>query len=205
MASKIFGVQPQYDQKWYTFGPFNPAQGEKVDFLEGYVFKVIIEGVTGDDGNLYRCHLSYAGNSNKSIEGANVFIYEYTFRLHDKPGSISHIYPAIDDRVISVKQSNFDYDNDGLIRIVSVAKRGLLARFSSESDWKTSTHPIVKEEHGTSLDIQFIKGRNPAKNNNMVFYATNQYGEFLPFYVIPIGGVPRPVTAIQVKKKGNKN
>ena len=77
----------------------------------------------------------------------------------------------------------------------------MLASFSGESDWKTSTHTIVKEEHGTSLDIQFIKGRTPAKNNNIVFYATNQYGEFLPFYVIPIGGVPKPNTAIGAKKR----
>src|ERR1700745_695477 len=41
-----------YDGEWYTFGPFNPSEGEYVNDYSGYIFKIICEGLAGDDGNL---------------------------------------------------------------------------------------------------------------------------------------------------------
>ena len=69
----------------------------------GYVIKVIAEGKAGDDGNLYRYFMSTSGTQNIPIEGGNAFTYEYSFRLSDNPKDISHIYPFVDDRVISIK------------------------------------------------------------------------------------------------------
>ena len=115
LATKTFGAQPEYDGKWYTFGPFNPSEGEFVQKFDGYVFKIICDGVSGDDGNLYRYFLSTKMDENKPVEGANAFAYEYSFRMHDDPAEISHIYPYVDERTISVKLSNFDWDADGLI------------------------------------------------------------------------------------------
>jgi hypothetical protein len=204
LASKTFGDQPAYDQKWYTFGPFNPSEGEYVQKWDAYIFKVICDGVAGDDGNLYRYFLSTNPDENKAVEGANAFAYEYTFRMYDNPVEVSHIYPFVDDKTISVKLSNFDWDDDGFIRTVSVARKGQLSKVSSENNWVNDEFKIFDEEKNTSLDIQFIKRKNPAvKNNNVVVNVRNQYGELLPFYVIPIGGVPKykyGVAAEKVKK-----
>jgi hypothetical protein len=38
--------------------------------------------------------------------------------------------------------------------------------------------------------VQFVNNSNAKPNNNICFYITNQYGESLPFYAIPIGGKP---------------
>lgn len=202
LATKSFGDISKYHNDWYTFGPFNPTEGEYVAKFGGHVFKVICEGISGDDGNLYRYYLSTDPNQNKLIEGANAFAYEYTFRLWDDPDQISHIYPYIDDRTISVKQSNFDWDNDGFIRIVSVARKGQLEKTSNDNNWVESEFKVLPDEKNTSLDIQMIKLKNrPVKNNNVVVYVRNQYGELLPFYTIPIGGVPKYKYSIGVKKK----
>lgn len=192
LASKTFGEQPAYEQKWYTFGPFNPSEGEFYPKFDGYIFKVICDGVAGDDGNLYRYFLTTSPDENKAVEGANAFAYEYTFRMYDNPVEVSHIYPFVDDRTISVKLSNFDWDDDGLIRTVSVARKGQLSKVSSENNWTEDEFKIFDEEKNTSLDIQFHKRKNPSvKNNNVVVNVRNQYGELLPFFVIPIGGVPK--------------
>ena len=192
LTSKTFGEQPIYDQQWYTFGPFNPSEGEFVPKFDGYVFKIICDGVSGDDGNLYRYFLSTDPEENKAVEGANAFAYEYSFRMWDDPKEVSHIYPFVDDRAISVKLSNFDWDSDGFIRTVSVARKGQLSKVSSEDNWVEDEFKIFDDEKNTSLDIQFIKRSNPpVKNNNVVVSVRNQYGELLPFYVIPIGGVPK--------------
>ncbi len=205
LASKIFADDAKYDNNWYSFGPFNPSEGEMVTDFGGHIFKLIVQGISGDDGNLYRLFVSTSSTENKPIEGGNAFTFEYTFRMHDNPNNISHIYPYIDNKVISVKITNFDWDNDGIIRVISIAKNGIPVDISSEGDWKSTVLPIVQQEKNTSFDIQFIKEKKkPIRNNNVVVYVTNQYGEMLPFYVSPIGGIPKyegKVKAIQNKKK----
>jgi len=162
----------------------------------------VVEGISGDDGNLYRFFLSTAADENKPIEGGNAFAYEYTFRMWDDPKQVSHIYPYVDDRTISVKVSNFDWDDDGFIRIVSVARKGQILNASGDNVWVSTEFKIIPEEKNTSLDIQMIKNKTkPAKNNNVVVNVFNQYGELLPFFTVPIGGVPKYKYSIGVKQK----
>lgn len=195
LASKRFGQTKLYDEKWYTFGPFNPSEGEYDEALDSYLFKVIASGGRGDDGNIYKYFLTVRPDQNVRIQGANAFTFEYTFRLPNNP-SICHIYPFVDSEVISVKQHNFDWDGDGTIRIVSVARKGEKVAMSEDQLWAISQHEISEEEKNTSLDIQLIKSRDQ-NNNNVVFRITNQYGNNLPFYSVPIGG--RPVYKAKIK------
>jgi len=204
LATKTFGENPRFDNKWYTFGPFNPTEGELIEKYGGYIFKIICEGKIGDDGNMYRYFVSTAQTENKRIEGANAFAYEYSFRMHNDPNEVSHIYPYIDDRTISVEQKNFDWDRDGIIRVVSVGRAGLPCKISADDDWNQNQFKILEEEINSSLDFQFIKRKSPpVRNNNVVISVKNQYGELLPFYTIPIGGVPKYKYSIGVKKKSN--
>ncbi|MDC3338065.1 hypothetical protein OAW23_09345 [Flavobacteriales bacterium] len=192
LYTKTFGPDLQYDKQWVTFGPFNPSEGEYSADYFGYVFKLVCEGVSGDDGNLYKYFLSSSKDKNVPVEGGNAFTFEYTFRLHDDPKQVSHIYPYIDDKVISIKQSNFDWDSDGGIKIFSVAQWSFPLQVSENDQWVTSQYQIKKQEKGKSLDIRFSKNAaKKVRNNNVVFYVTNQYGEFLPFYTVPIGGIPK--------------
>jgi hypothetical protein len=200
LATKTFGEDPRYDNNYYTFGPFNPSEGEYTERWDGNVFKVICEGISGDDGNMYRYYLSTDPNSDKPVEGANAFAYEYSFRMHNNPEEVSHIYPFVDDQTVTVRLSNFDWDSDGFIRTVSVARRGQLSPVSAENNWETSEFKILDTEKNTSLDIQFIKKKNPpVKNNNVVIYVKNQYGQNLEFFTSPIGGVPKYKYSIGVK------
>jgi hypothetical protein len=209
LASKTFGNDPEWDNKWYTFGPFNPAEGEFQEQFGGFVFKVIAEGLEGNDGNLYKYFLSTHPDQNYPIEGANAFAYEYTFRMWDDPRQVSHIYPYIDEHTISVRVSNFDWDDDGIIRVVSVARQGQPLRVSGDNNWKTDEFTIFPEERNTSLDIQFYKlgskyskpGSPAIRNNNVVINIRNQYDQTLPFYVIPIGGVPQFNHSIGVRPR----
>jgi hypothetical protein len=201
LASKTFVVNAKYDNGYYTFGPFNPTEGEYTKDFAGYIFKIICDGQTGDDGNMYRFFLSTSGKENKPVEGANAFAYEYCFRLWDNAKEVSHIYPYIDDRTTSVLISNFDWDNDGFIRVVSVARMGQnITDISNQDEWKTTELKIKAEEKNTSFDLQFHKKNPPVKNNNVVVNVRNQYGELMRFFTVPIGGVPKFKMSIQGKK-----
>ncbi|UZR93549.1 hypothetical protein [Chondrinema litorale] len=201
LSSRTFANNPANDGQWFSFGPFNPLQGEMVNEMEGYIFKITCTGLQGNDGNLYRYFVSTDPNVNRSVEGANAFTYQYTFRLPETPGETVHIYPYVTKDVVSIKQYNYDFDSDGLIHIVSMSKNGEAMAESGNGEWQNSTHMITKEEQNTSLDIRFIKSKNSTNtNNNLVFYITNQYGVQLPFYTIPIGGIPRYKYKISVKR-----
>ncbi|MCG8573584.1 MAG: hypothetical protein MI810_01765 [Flavobacteriales bacterium] len=199
LASKTF--TNELDNDWYTFGPFNPTSGEKSAKYGGLVFKVICQGISGDDGNLYRYYLSTSASKNQAIEGGNAFTFEYTFRMHDDPTEVSHLYPYIDGDVVSVKQANFDWDNDGDLKFISKVRLGVNLRKSGDGNWGRSEHKIVEKEKESTFDVQFHKNKStPAKNNNIGFYITNQYGEAQPFYTIPIGGIPKPTAKIGIQK-----
>lgn len=200
LATRTFGIDARYDQKWYTFGPFNPTEGEYVEQFKGYIIKIIAEGVSGDDGNLYRYFLSTSPDENKPIEGGNAFTFEYCFRLWDDPKQISVIYPYIDDRTINVRESNFDWDDDGYILITSVMRKSQPLPVSNENDWVESDFKIFDKEHNTSLAISMIKRSSPVvRNNNVVMHIRNQYNEVLKFYSSPIGGIPKPTYGIGVR------
>ncbi|MGZ3862872.1 MAG: hypothetical protein ACXVPN_10710 [Bacteroidia bacterium] len=198
LASKTFSADTSLDNKWYTFGPFNPVEGELQPDKGGYVFKLIIQGMEGDDGNLYRLFLSSQPGTNKPIEGGNAFTYEYSLRLSDTKGAVSHLYPFVPNDVTTVKIKVFDFDDDGILRLVSRSTKGELAKASGNGNWIEDNHKIVPEEHNTSLDIQFIKQKD-AKNNNIVVNIQNQRGESMPFFSSPIGGVPKYNFKIGVK------
>ncbi|MCR5695782.1 MAG: hypothetical protein K6G73_02275 [Marinilabiliaceae bacterium] len=202
LLTKTFGSEPTFDGKWYTFGPINPSEGENLPEFGGRTFKLVIEGISGDDGNMYRLFLSRNGNNNVKVDGAFAYYFKYKFRMHDSGTEVSHIYPYIDNRVVSIKQSNFDWDNDGFLRIISVSKNGVMMKVSNDDEWQSSTHKIDDAEKNSSWDIQMIKSKSkPLKNNNVVIYLENQYGELLPFYSVPIGGIPKYKYTIGVKPK----
>lgn len=191
LASKTFGQDSGYERKWYAFGPFDPSKGEYVAKYDGYIFKVISEAITGDDGNLYNYYLSGDAQKNRAISGSTAFAYSYIFRLWDDPNQVSHLYPYVDDKTTAIEEWNYDWDNDGSIVIVSIARIVESVKASGQAEWKHSSFYIMDEERGHSIDIQMHKRRDPTvKNNNVVMFVKGQYNKDLPFFTIPIGLSP---------------
>ena len=200
LNTKTFGEDNAYDNTWYNFGPFNALEGELQPDLGGYVFKLVVEGLDGDDGNLYKLSLSSDKQNNVKLEGGNIFTYEYCFRTSDQELNTCHLYPFISKDVTAIVVNTYDFDEEGIIRIVSRAKKGEEIKPSGDGKWDASRHVITDEEVNTSLDIQFIK-RQPVHNNNIVVYLTNQYGQALAFYTVPIGGVPKYKSKLTATRK----
>ena len=198
LATQVFGNDAQFDSEWYTMGPFNPLEGEEITSFNGYLLKVVVEGLKGNDGNHYRFFLSEEAGRNKSIEGSNAFAYKYTFKLH-KAQTLAHIYPFIEKSVISITQHNFDFDGDGEILIYSVSKNRVKAQASGDNVWASSIHPIKEEEKNLTMDIQIQKAS--PQENTMTVFITNQYNEAIPFFALPIGGPPKYKYNLKVTTK----
>ncbi len=199
ISTKTFGAEAVFDDKWYSIGPINPLEGELLPDLGGYVFKLVVNGETGDDGNLYRLFMSVSNTENKPVEGGNAFMYEYSFRLNAQK-QIAHIYPYVDEYTISVKQYNFDFDADAYIKLISMSSPGLKVNASKDGVWANSLHVMKEKDKKTCLDIQIVKTGSKS-NNNVVFYITNQRGKFMQFHSIPIGAIPKKKIGIKPVKR----
>ncbi|MGC1243409.1 MAG: hypothetical protein WA874_17585 [Chryseosolibacter sp.] len=198
LASKVFGSESEFDSEWYTMGPYNPLEGEEIPAFNGYLLKIVVEGLKGNDGNHYRFFLSEEAGRNKSIEGANAFAYKYTFKLH-KAQTLAHIYPFIEKTIVSITQHNFDFDNDGDILIYTVAQNRVKAKGSGDNAWASSIHPVTESEKNLTMDIQIQKVSS--EENTMTVYITNQYDEAVPFFALPIGGPPKYKYNLKVTTK----
>ncbi|MFD1871857.1 hypothetical protein [Hymenobacter bucti] len=190
LQEKTFGGEAQYDEKYYTFGPLNPLEGELVEEFKGYVFKVIVRGLSGNDGNVYRFFFSTERAANNAVPGGNAFTYEYCFRLPPALRQATvHLYPFVNDKVVSMKQSNYDVDKSATLKVFSVSKNGHLGVVSGDKEWSSNVIPITDQERGLSLDFRLTSTTKTP--NDMVFYVTDQYDTALPFFAVPIGGPPR--------------
>jgi hypothetical protein len=166
--------------------------------LGGYIFKIVIDGLSGDDGNLYKLFMSVSNKENKEIEGGNAFMYEYSFRLNSG-NQVSHLYPYIDQNTISIKQHNFDFDGDAYIKLVSMTIPGVKVNTSKDAVWAMSLHPMKEKDKKSCLDIQIVK-TGSKNNNNAVFYITNQRGKYMQFHSIPIGAIPKKKIGVRTIK-----
>ena len=199
ISSKTFGSESAFDDKWYTIGPINPLEGDLMPSLGGYIFKLVVDGVSGDDGNLYRLFMSVKNNENRAVEGGNAFMYEYSFRLNSTR-QIAHLYPYVDEYTTSVEQFNFDFDGDAYIKLISMSTPGIKVSTSKDGVWAKSLHLMADIDKKTSLDIQIVKTGNKS-NNNAVFYINNQRGEYMQFHSIPLGAIPKKKIGIRPVKR----
>ena len=197
IASETFGQSAEYDDKWFTFGPLNPSEGEYSDEFGGYIFKMICKGEKGDDGNAYRYALSYSKNENIFVEDGNIFTYEMCFKLKKKATETAHVYPFIKDNILAITQKNFDADNDLFMRVTSVARKLVPATTSADGKWSSNKYEIKAKEVNTTIDVQMVKKSNA--ENDMVIYILNQYNVAMPLFSVPIGGKPKYKHNLKVK------
>jgi hypothetical protein len=200
LRQQVFGEEPKYDGQYVNFGPLNPLEGELVAQFQGYVYKMVVRGLSGNDGNLYRFFLSSSPSQNLPIPGGNAFTYEYCFRIPAAPAGrpvTVHLYPFANEHVVSIKQSNFDIDDSAKLTVFSVAKNGYAAAVSGDGQWTSSVLPISPQEYGLSLDFRLVS--RATVFNDVVFYVTDQYDTALPFFAVPLGGAPRYKYDIDMK------
>jgi len=189
IESKTFGIDPESDGKWVTIATLAAKEGEWDVDLGGYVFKVLAEGLDGDDGNLYWYYLSTSNMENAPVFGSNAFAYELCFRPIGNPRAAAHFYPFIKENVVKVQLNIYDMDDDGGVWLNSVTKRNFKQNRSGNDAWATTDQKIMPPEHNTSIDYRISGITQP--ENDMVIFFTNQYNEAIPFFSNPIGGVPR--------------
>jgi hypothetical protein len=106
LEQRTIGVDAAYDNSWWSL-PVDPNLGELVG--SGRIFKLVVEGVGGDDGNWYQVAVSIDPNNNLEVPGSRIFAYSWCVMLPFALDEAS-VYPYVPAGATSITQYNFDFD-----------------------------------------------------------------------------------------------
>lgn len=137
------GLNPELDNQWYTFKPLDPTSGQS--YFGFRVFKILVEGLKGDDGNLYNFFLSSSPEENVEINLANFFSYELSFCLPQN-GRVN-VYPYLQNFTEDIYISVYDFDNSGEINFRPPSGPILQVPSSGNGEWKTSSFGISSHDY----------------------------------------------------------
>jgi hypothetical protein len=193
LETVTFGLDVDQDGQWYSFGPREPAEGERVG--DRRVFKLVVMGnprttpeVHAADLNLYNVALSTSSTENVAPEGAHIWAYAWTFLIPaGQARTPPHLYPYIHRDTHTLLQYNWDYDrydqNAGID--ITTPTRTLQLGFevvSRDNSVQSSAHSVLQAEHNTTWTVRCWADPGQIADNLVTFWATNADGEALPLF-----------------------
>jgi PKD repeat protein len=173
LERKSFGVDPGLDNEWHTVVSFEPSAGEKIDGQ--YAFQLVVEGVSGNDGNAFDVAVSNSDARNVTPEGVVMLTDAPTLRI-EGDGAAEMTF-AIPSTVSELTVHTFDTARAGVFletpfhsRKVDSADQGLTVE---------TTVSLESTETGGrgALSVYNDGAENP---NDATIWVTDQAGGAIP-------------------------
>lgn len=171
---ETFGEDPFRDSKWYTFASFAVNEGEKVQSKR--IFKLVVEGLSGNDGNTFEVAVSTRSKRNKSPKGVKIFTYCPTIRLPEK-GLHAELRFFVPKSVREIVVHNFDLAA-AVVGIDTKFRSGLPITPSAQGQWAEDNVELLENEVGQNVALTFHGGYEIP--NDASFYFTTAEGMTLP-------------------------
>ncbi len=188
LDKQTFGGEPDYDNKWFQFGPYSVDKGEKVGNKSR--FNVKVKSLRGDGINLFA--LSIRPDSSDS------FSDKFTFRLLPKTGSRITFYPEVPAGISKLIVRNFDLDAEGgTSSLYDPATRQTYKVNDSTSGQWTETEIPMTAESTHRLEYRVTTAYQTRGNAGVQF--KDDKGNILPIYfrkgpqVVKVKPAPAPV------------
>lgn len=167
LKKEIYAKSSKTDNKWVKWGPFKSYQGEKVG--KNRIFKLVVKGISGDDGNLFQFDVSSSKSVRSKIENSRMFTYEVCFRYPHEAKTRLSINFVPDKPFKGISFYNFDGDSAGGVKLNTPVRRNLPLNISKNDVWTSKTYT---SEPGEDSGIWSVNMDKPiAGNNDAVVYA----------------------------------
>ena len=183
LSESRHGRDPTLNDAWHTMASFTADQGEKIG--DQVVFKLVVEGVSGDDANLFDVTVSLRQGRNLAPDGLEMFAFSPTIRVWSRDVVAELRFPLASDTE-EIVVHNFDSANAQVD--VATALRSLAIPASGQDEWREGRVVVLEEERGQAAAIVF--GGGDEIPNDATFYVTDQAGKGLPI-TLPIRALRR--------------
>ncbi len=185
----------QYDSLAFNFGPYPKETGKKVG--DSYRFRLEVEGIEGDDANLFRVGVS--------PESSKSFSYDLTFRLLPHEGDQMYFYPQVPAKTSKIIVENYDIDRFGGSSVLHDSDSNRRYKINDSSTGKWSKTRIVLAEVGYPRRLKYVITKAIQRNAHAGLRIKDSAGELLPIYfrgsAVPVVSAPEPIKLRPPKKK----
>ena len=142
LLQREFRGEPELDNAWMTLGSVTPEQGDLIDGR--YVFRLLVHGLRGHDGNVFDFAISQSGTENVQPEALRLYTYGPTTRT-PLEGMITELRFRIPDDAHSLTIGTFDAAAAEVLLTQRFQSRPL--NTSGQNQWETT--PLVLTGQGT--------------------------------------------------------
>jgi hypothetical protein len=155
-----------YYQEFSTFDslvsshPISPFHGELTLNIENRFFRIEIQGIEGNDGHLYALEVHSENPESLTNSQVKLMSNNISFMLPENPNAIGHIFINVPPNGMGISIWNFDWDEDGQIRIISPVRSGQFIFASGDGVSKITLLKLFKEEQGDTLNLQIIRKKS---------------------------------------------
>jgi PKD repeat protein len=193
LKSEVAGENALLNNEWRTFARFLPSAGEKVGGY--YYLKLVVQGVNGNDANVFDVRLSQSESQNKMTVGAKLFSYAPTVRLR-KEDPFASVKFLIPENLQKILVYNFDLAGAD-VSFETALRSNLLMTSSGQGEWVKNPVTLEKLETGRLCAISF--GQGGETPNDATFYVTDEANKALPIDLPIQIGKPNRRPMIQKK------
>ncbi|OQY27547.1 MAG: hypothetical protein B6244_10220 [Candidatus Cloacimonetes bacterium 4572_55] len=167
LEEKTFGEDRSVDNHWATLFSIDPSQGESVG--SHFLFILQVEGVTGDDGNLFHVRVSSSENDYIEVPKALYFVDEVCFRQpkNETDVVVLAFSPPIANQT-PVNTYAFDNDDSKVLYLRTPVRPDVYLKDYGNDKWAMNP---VRVQSGESVDLWAILTKGgPSRNNDMTIY-----------------------------------
>ena len=175
IREQTFSLEPFADNHWLNLAAFAPSAGELIDGF--YYFKLVVQGASGDDGNVYDVFLSSQPKRNVLPKGAAVFDYTPTLRL-PQTGIFAEMRLFVPLQCLSLHIHNFDISG-GKMGLETAFRSNIPVLSSGQDNWAETPLLLEEKESGRMCALTFEGGVEIP--NDATFFVLDDYGAALPF------------------------
>jgi len=174
LATADCGENRLFDNSWHNFARFTAADGEEVGSWR--YFKLVVQGISGNDANAFDLRLSTSASMNKAPAGAELFSYAPTLRLR-KDENVASITFTVPEAAKSITVHNFDLAG-AVVQLVTPFRSNLPLLSSGQGEWAKSVLPLEPLEAGRPCAIAL--GQGGESPNDVSLYISDDHDTILP-------------------------
>ena len=191
--TQTYQIASELDNEWSNFATIHAKDGELVGAYR--VFKLVVEGLQGDDGNIFDVFLSIDPRQNIACKGVKLHNYAPTFRL-DGEGALElrFIIPATTQQLVI---SNYDAAKARIT--LETSYRSIAVRSSDQGQAIQTQISLTEEDKGLAALVLYDDGLETP--NDATFYIKDEKGNSLPLEWPAFRGLPnhRPQAVVSTE------